>query len=483
MEHSYRSILKGSSALGGVQAFQMLCSVAKMKVVALLLGPAGMGVASLFLSASQTLQQGASLGLNMTLTRELGAASGEAGRIAQLVAAGRRLLWLTSLLGLLACVGLAPWLSELTFGNRDWTLGFVLLGAAVFFQVFSTGEMAMLQGLHDIRAVARTNFFTAVAGLVSTVPLYWLMGQGGIVPALVLMAFLTAAWNRRSLRRALGDLKVPRFKWREGKALAGSLLATGMVLMSTDLLSRLGSYCISLVVNRVGAGPAEVGMYQAAVSLTTQLSSVVFMVMSVDYLPRLSATVRDDRAMAATVNRQMRFTAMAIAPVGVGLVVLAPLAMSLLYSERFLPAVPLLRWLGLGITLRALMYPLSYIALAKGNRKRYFWLETVWLNLLTVGLSVGFFLLWGLQGLGMASAADCALCLGIYYWLNRRWYGFRFERRRLLELLGAVGATGAALGGSFLLSGWGCWVFGGAALAGVGAFCGREILRMYRERE
>ena len=44
---SYRQIVKATSLFGGVQFFQIIISVIRSKFVAILLGPAGMGVVGL----------------------------------------------------------------------------------------------------------------------------------------------------------------------------------------------------------------------------------------------------------------------------------------------------------------------------------------------------------------------------------------------------------------------------------------------------
>ena len=56
-DNSYRSILRGTSFFGGVQVFQVLINLVRGKLVAMLLGPAGMGVSALFVSSSNTIQR------------------------------------------------------------------------------------------------------------------------------------------------------------------------------------------------------------------------------------------------------------------------------------------------------------------------------------------------------------------------------------------------------------------------------------------
>ena len=67
--NSYRNILKGTAMFGGVQVFNILINLLRGKMVAVLLGPEGMGISSLLAAASNTLQQFSSLGLNLSILK------------------------------------------------------------------------------------------------------------------------------------------------------------------------------------------------------------------------------------------------------------------------------------------------------------------------------------------------------------------------------------------------------------------------------
>ena len=54
---SYRSIFKATSLFGGVQVYQILIQIIKSKFVAVLLGPAGVGIMGLYQSGLQLIQQ------------------------------------------------------------------------------------------------------------------------------------------------------------------------------------------------------------------------------------------------------------------------------------------------------------------------------------------------------------------------------------------------------------------------------------------
>lgn len=50
---SYKSIFKATSLFGGVQVFKILVNIIKQKLLAILIGPEGVGILGLFTSATQ----------------------------------------------------------------------------------------------------------------------------------------------------------------------------------------------------------------------------------------------------------------------------------------------------------------------------------------------------------------------------------------------------------------------------------------------
>lgn len=477
-EQGYRSILRGTSAFGGVQVFQILVSLVRGKLVALFLGPAGMGVVSLYTTAVTTVQRVASLGLNLAVVKEVGAAKDDPARLAPVTAAARTLLYSTALLGALVCLAAAPWLSDLSFGSGDHTGGFALLSVMVFFSIAGAGEMSFLQGLREARRLMWSSVVGSVTGLCVSVPLYWLFGMRGIVPAMIILAGAVFAFNYRSVRRAIGPVAV-RFLWSEHKPLVRTLVATGLVLMASDAIGSACQYALNALV-RMSGGLRDVGLYQAANSLTLQYSGVVFAALAMDYLPRLAGVARSDRRLSVVVNRQAEVVAWVAAPLGALLVLFAPLAVRLLLTAEFGAAVSLLRWMGVALTLKALMFPLGYITFAKDNRRVFFWLEGVWGNAMMVLLGYAGYRLWGITGLGYAQAADCVISLAVYYAVNRRLYNFRYSRRALAAGAFAALSVAAVFGLSFIGKPVQSYAAMSVVTAAVCLVSGRSLLRLWR---
>lgn len=446
-KNSYRSILKGTSMLGGVQLFQIAVNLVRGKFVAMFLGPVGMGISSLFNSSGMTIQQLASLGLNLSIVKEV-AVHKEQESFGHLLSVVKRLIMILGLIGALLCVALAMPLSRITFGNTDYYWQFVLLGGMIFFGVAGQGMLSVLQGLHAVKMVSATTITGSLAGLIIGVPLYFFFGNKGIVPAMVILALsmFIASWI--GVNKAV---KVPKIRFQRSlhSPIVKKLLIMGIVLASADWIGTGCTYLVNLFIRNFGA-LENVGLFQAANSVTNQYSGVVFTAMMLDFFPRLSEAAGDNVQVRNIVNRQLEVVSLIACPLLCLLILTSPLVISILLTDEFQPILPLMRWLGMGVMLKALMHPLGFIAFAKDNKKLFFWLEGVYGNLMFLLLSCVFYYYFGLIGLGYSLVVDCLQCLVVYYFVNRRLYDYSFSRESLSESIVAVVLTAACFLSSFI---------------------------------
>lgn len=435
-ENSYRSIMRGMSAFGGVQVLQIIINVVRGKFVALLLGPEGMGISQLLLSSTNTLKQAASFGLPLSIVREVAATRDEESPVdtATVVSVARRVVRLTALFAMLICAACSMLLSRITFDNDLYTWSFVALSVMMLFSVLSDGEMSLLQGLHEVKRLSKASLVGAVTGLVAGVPLYYFFGYGGIVPAMIILAVATWAFYACNMRKAMPNIRptaIPRsLQW----AIARRMLSLGVVLMAGTVLTTLVGYLINMWVRAQG-GVEDVGLFQAANTIAGQYVGVVFAAMSLDYFPRLSAAISDNGRMTMIVNRQFDLVGLIMAPLAIALMLTAPLLIRLLTSEAFMGVVPLVRWMALGLFMRAMAYPMGYIAFAKGNKRLYFCLEGVFGCSVMLLVNCLCYWLWGLVGLGIGVVVVHTVDVAAYYVVNHRAYGYTIDRGTLRLML------------------------------------------------
>lgn len=480
-ENSYKSILKGTSLFGGVQVFQILVSLVRGKFVAMFLGPDGMGVSSLYTTSSNTIGQISTLGLNLAFTREVADHKEDMSRLSIIRAVAMRLATFAALAGVLFTIIFAPWLSLITFGTSEYTWQFMLLSIMIGLNVAGGSKMALIQGMHQVRILSLVSVVGASTGLLAGVPLYYFFDTKGIVPAMIILSLSTYIAYSIGLRRVIPRPR-DRMRWREHIPLMKRLISVGMVMMITTLLTSLASYLLNIYLRNTGDLDA-VGLYNAANSITNQYSSVVFAAMSLDYFPRLSAISGDTSAMNGVVNRQIEVVSLIAAPVVVLIIACSPVIIRLLLTEEFLTIIPLVKWMALGIMLKAIAFPVGYITFAKDNRRMFLWLEGVACNVLYLGLGIAGYLLFGLIGMGYAMVVENLGCIVLYYIANRKLYTFRFNGRAWKFMSIGTLLCALCLFGSMLEIKWLSYEIMAAAVIGSIAWSGLKLKILLNKRD
>ena len=114
---SYSHVLKYTGIFGGVQGLNIIIGLVRNKLVALLLGPSGMGLVSLFNSAITFMSQATSLGLSFSAVKHIAEIfdRGDESRILHFIKIIRTWSLITALFGMALCALLGPMLSDYTF--------------------------------------------------------------------------------------------------------------------------------------------------------------------------------------------------------------------------------------------------------------------------------------------------------------------------------------------------------------------------------
>ena len=99
----------------------------------------------------------------------------------------------------------------------------------------------------------------------------------------------------------------------------------------------------------------------------------------------------------------------------------------MLYSTKFIPINEMIIWAALGIFFKAVSWSISFILLAKGEGKVFFWNELI-ANIYTLGLNLLGYHIWGLKGLGISFLISYILYLIQIFVLSKIKYEFSFDK-------------------------------------------------------
>lgn len=204
---------------------------------------------------------------------------------------------------------------------------------------------------------------------------------------------------------------------------------------------------IRSVLMRMGSGEETVGLYAASFTLTVSYARLIFMAMDADYFPRLSVAVARREEMNLCINRQTDILTVLIVPFLIVFALALPLVVRILYTEEFLPIVPMTICALAYMFFKAVFLPAAYLPLAAGHSRTFMLMELAY-SIPFVGLVAGGYALGGLVGASIGLSASNAYNLVLVTVVYRRRYGFRFAtataRRCLYQGLCLGGGLAAA---------------------------------------
>ena len=395
----YSHVLKFTGVFGGVQGLNVVIGLVRNKLIAVLLGPEGMGLASLFNTTVNFISQATNLGISISAVKHVATLYDEndAEKIAHFVKVVRVWSLITALIGMAVCVLVGPLLSNCTFSWGDHTLHFVLLSPAVGLLAITGGETAILKGTRRLRSLATIQIYTIFAALVISVPLYFYFGQTAIVPVIVSLALISMLFTIRYSYR-LFPLRLNGSRGVLGEGM--SMVKLGVAFVMAGIMGSGAEMLIRSYLNVTGDLDV-VGLYNAGFMLTITYASMVFSAMETDYYPRLSSVGNDVSQLNLTVNRQIEVSLLIISPMLAVLIIGLPVLMPLLYSSKFLPVIAMAQVAVFSMYVKSISLPISYITLAKGDSVAYMILEGCY-DIVFVLLVVAGYHLWGLYGTGVA---------------------------------------------------------------------------------
>ena len=398
---SYRHILKYTGIFGGVQGLNVLIGLVRTKLVAILLGPSGMGLASLFNTTVGFVSQATNLGLPISAVRQMSELydRGDQEAINHFVKVIRGWSLLTALVGMLVCVAIGPFLSQTTFAWGDHSLHFMLLSPAVGMMAITGGETAILKGMRKLGSIAIIQVLAVVAALAISAPVYYVFGESGIVPVIVMMAFATMVLTLKQ------SLKLIPLRLRGAKGMLGEGMEMVRLGVAFTLAAVIGTASEMLIRSYLNVtGDLDIlGLYNAGYMMTMVYAGMVFSAMETDFFPRLSGIKGTGPELNDVVNKQIEVCLLLISPMLVAFLVALPILLPLLYTGKFMPALGMMQITVLAMYMRAIKLPISYLPLAKGDSGVYLLMEGIY-DVVVVVLVILAYQYYGLTGTGAALA-------------------------------------------------------------------------------
>jgi len=404
-QQSYRKVLNATSLFGGVQFINIILRLIRSKAIALLIGPIGMGISNLLLTTMELINGLTNLGLERSAVKDISLANTNSNSksVAITISILKKLVWLTITVGVILMVLSAPWLSEIAFGNKDYTISFRWISIALLFKQLSSSQLAILQGLRKLKSLAKANLLGNFIGLLITLPLYYYYKIDAIVPAIIIATFMSFVFTYYYSHKL--DIESVTISRKEAVSEGKGMINLGVMLSLSSLITLLVAYIIRIYIGSANEteelGLIDVGLYSAGFVILNSYVGIIFNAMGTDYFPRLSEIANDITKLRKTVLEQATVAILLITPIIVVFLACAPFIIVILYSHEFSPIVAMVTWGILGMIFKAVSWSMGYMIIAKGDSKVFIktaiGFNTILLSINIIGYHFG-----GLEGVGIS---------------------------------------------------------------------------------
>lgn len=433
-EHvDYKRAAKTTILFSGVKVVTIIVGIIRNKLAAVLLGPIGVGITSIYNTYLQFVQTGAGLGLSQSAVRDVSEAceQKDAERFSRIISLTNKLVVFTALLGVAVTIIMSPFFSQWGFGNGSYTLSFILLSLCAGMQIYVENRLAILKGMRQMRSLANSTIIGSIVGLVVSAPFYYFFREKGIVPVLLLSAFASLLVTNYYVNK----IKFERVKlsFKEIRTEGAPMLKMGIALMMINFLSGIASTIVISFLRGQG-GLDIVAFYGTGQAIISSYFGIVLTAMTTDYYPRICGVYKDNARLKDEVNAQSKLGLIMVFPLALFFIAFASFFIPLLYSDKFLKVSQFTDWALIGTLISVPSNCIAMILLAKQDAKVFTTISLI-VNIVNVFLFIGGYYLWGLVGLGIANAVNVLLQWIAYSVVIGKRYNVMFSKSANMMLL------------------------------------------------
>lgn len=439
-----RTIVKAMGVFGSIQVFNILVSIARTKLIALWIGPAGIGLFAIFNSAIDMISNITNLGMRTSTPRDISiaASQNDATRLARVCTVVRRWSWILGLLGAIVIAGASPLLSKMSFGDSDHIWGFIILSVALLANALTNCEFSILQGTSLLKKLAKSSLYGAILGLILSIPLFYYLGENSIVPS-ILCYSLSVLFFSHMLRNKEAGRNAGVITAKETYQIGKDFLKLGIFITLTDVVSQISNYAFISYLNNV-SNTDTVGYYQAGYTLIAKYTGLILSALCVEYYPRLSKVAHSNIKLNLFVSQEINIALMVLTPFISAFILFRKIILSILYTPDFYVIETFISVGIIGMVFRALSWSMAFVILAKGKGKIFFITETS-STLIFLLLYIPAYHLFGINGFGIAFLVWYLLYALIISYVYYRIFHLSLKPSCFKWLIWALAATSATL--------------------------------------
>jgi len=431
-----RKLFHTTVVIGFSQVLIILLQIIRAKLVALLIGPAGVGVIGNTYAFISVLENICFLGFHTALLRYASEKISEKKyeETGRLLSTAFFIHIFISSLGIVIALLFLQKINISIYQNLNFLFVSIFALLAVPFAILYSDLANLFNAFNEVKILAKLNIFPAIISLCSIVPLIIIFGLKGAIITIFVESLLMFLVGFYFYRRYFADrIKIKKSFF--SKELALKMFKYGSAFQIAIIINSVAAYFLKVMVT-TKLLLAGAGIFNAALSIGGYLL-MLQTPLGIYLYPKISSIYKDGQETKTEINQMLRFFLILLTPIIICVLLFSDIVIKLLLSKAFLAVGSILLWILIARFFEVLQYLIGLPLFIMGRFKTYLGIVTTF-NIVLVGLSYIFFKKFDLLGVAIAQSISYALLFILYFVAARRTFNFKFEWNNIFYIISAL---------------------------------------------
>ena len=347
---------------------RMLAGMISVKVVAIIIGPAGIAILGQLKNIETIIIGFANGGINTGITKFVAEYKDNANLIKCYISNAYKItLIATSVIAAILIFG-CKYISQSILLTDEYYYVFIIFGFTLILYTLNTLLISILNGYKQFKKYVVVNICGTIFGLVYSISLVFVWGLPGAMINTVTyqsVIFFVTLW----MCRKLPWMKKEYFVERLNKPIIRQYFGYSLMTLTSLALVPVSRMILrGYVITEISA--TEAGIWEGMNNISSMYLSVITTAFAIYYLPRLSE-IKEPVELRKEIFRCYKIIVPMLLGISLLIYLLRYFVLWLLFTPEFIQMEGLLAWQLIGDLFKVCSWMLAYIMVAKAQTKMY----------------------------------------------------------------------------------------------------------------
>lgn len=442
------TLFKTTAIIGTTQFFVLLVQIVRAKIIALLLGPEGVGVIGntiVFLSVVENLCY---LGLNTALLRYASEniSQNKFESTGRLFSVAIIIHSVISSIIIVILFLLSPQINMSIYGSMAFWPIFLFVIFIIPFDILKSDFGNLFNAFNNVKLIGKLDLYSAIIGFFVTVILISLFGLSGAIASLFFNAFIMFILTYYFYNKQYSN-KVLIRKSLFSMGYVVKMVKYGGINQLMIVINNFSSYLLRIFVT--GRFLLEgAGIFNASMSIGSYFTMLQAPIIFYLY-PRISSVYKNERETEYEINKSLRFFSVLFTPAAFVILLFSDVLINVMLSSSFLSIKTILVWIFIAKYFE-IMQGIITIPLFIMEKYKVYLLLNICFNFILLVSS--YFLLgaYGLTGMSIALSGAYALYLIFGIIASGIVFNFKMDKENFIIILTSIVLLIISWGSSFV---------------------------------